>query len=60
MSGYVKEHISTLLVEIIEDLTARIQTAWQKFMSKHEVAHEWMPCGTLTSDLTRRSVASET
>jgi hypothetical protein len=27
MSGYVKEHISTLLVEIIEDLTARIQTA---------------------------------
>jgi hypothetical protein len=49
----------TLLAKTIEDPIARIQTAWEKFKSRHQVAHERMPCDTLTSDLTRRKAASE-
>lgn len=60
VSGHLKEHIYTLLAKTIEDFTARIQTAWRKFKSKHQVSRVRMPCGTLTSDLTRRKVVSET
>jgi hypothetical protein len=39
---------------------ARLQRAWQRFKTEHQGAREWMPCGTLPSDLIRRKAVSET